>query len=614
MLHRLKLAIIALFATALVACGGSDNKAVSENVNGTPPTFNVAEIVRDSQSLSTLYTAVQSAGLGSTLADESSTFTVFAPTNAAFEALGEDTINALLADIDALSNILLYHVVAGSEINSTAAVGAAGSTVEMANGQSVGVSTMSGSVYINNAMVTVVDVEASNGVIHVIDTVLLPPAMPDPDTSMMTLTELAIGDPNFSTLVTALQAAGLADTLADTDGTFTVFAPTNEAFAKIPDRLLTAILADTELLTQILLQHVIVGAAVDSPTAFSLNGAQATMANEAMLDIALMDRMLTIGGATITEVDTYASNGIAHVIDTVIVGDLELPEVTYNIAEIVTMSADHNTLQAALEATGLDAALDDDTATFTLFAPTDAAFAAVGEETINALLADTDTLSDILLYHAVGADIDSTAAVAAAGTTVEMANGDSVGISVVDGAVFINNAMVTVVDIEAANGVVHVIDAVLMPPADPDPDTQALSIAALAASDENFSTLVAALTAADLVDTLADETATFTVFAPTNDAFAAIPSDTLDAILADTDTLTAILLQHVIAGAAVDSPTAYSLNGMQATMASDAMLDIAVTSGMLTIGGANITVTDIYASNGIVHVIDAVIVGDVTLP
>ena len=614
MLYRLKMATIALFATALVACGGSDNKAVSEIVNGTPPTFNVAEIVRDSTTLSTLYTAVQSAGLGSTLADESATFTVFAPTNAAFEALGEDTINALLADTDTLSDILLYHVVAGSEINSTAAVGAAGTTVEMANGQSVGVSTMNGSVYINNAMVTVVDVEASNGVVHVIDTVLLPPAMPDPDTSMMTLTELAIGDPDFSTLVTALQATGLADTLADADGTFTVFAPTNDAFAKIPDRLLTAILADTELLTQILLQHVIVGAAVDSPTAYSLNGTQATMANDAMLDIALMDRMLTIGGATITDVDTYASNGIAHVIDTVIVGDLALPEVTYNITEIVEMSADHNTLQAALEATGLDAALDDDTATFTLFAPTDAAFAAVGEETINALLADTDTLSDILLYHAVGAEIDSTAAVAAAGTTVEMANGDSVGVSVVDGAVYINNAMVTVVDIEAVNGVVHVIDTVLMPPADPDPDTVALSIAELAVADENFSTLVAALTAADLVDTLADETATFTVFAPTNDAFAAIPSDTLDAILADTDTLTAILLQHVIAGAAVDSPTAYSLNGMQATMASDAMLDIAVVDGMLTIGGANITVTDIYASNGIVHVIDAVIVGDVTLP
>ncbi|HSG63192.1 MAG TPA: fasciclin domain-containing protein [Pseudomonadales bacterium] len=613
MLRGLKSATVALFATALVACGG-DNKAVSTIAEPTPVSFNVAEIVRDSAQLSTLYTAVQSAGLDSTLADESSTFTVFAPTNAAFDALGEDTINALLADTETLTDILLYHVVAGSEINAGAAMSAAGTTVEMANGDAVGVSAMGSRVYINNAMVTVVDVEASNGVVHVIDTVLIPPADPDPATVDLTITELAINDPDFSTLVTALQAAGLADTLANAEGTFTVFAPTNEAFAKIPERLLTAILADTELLTQLLLQHVIVGAAVDSPTAYSLIGAQATMANDAMLDIALEDRMLTIGGATITDVDTYAANGIAHVIDTVIIGDLVLPEVTYNINEIVAMSDDHNTLQAALEATGLDAALDDDSATFTLFAPTDAAFAAVGEETINALLADTDALTDILLYHAIAAEIDSSAAIAAAGTTVAMVNGDSVGISVVEGKVYINNAMVTVVDIEAVNGVVHVIDMVLMPPAEPDAETMAMNIAEIAVASEGFSTLVAALTAANLVDTLADETATFTVFAPTDAAFAAIPSDTLNAILADADTLSAILLQHVIAGAAVDAVTAYSLNGNQAEMASGAMLDIAISEGQLTIGGAKVTTTDIYAANGIIHVIDAVIVGDVTLP
>src|SRR5210317_1007519 len=352
MFNKLRIFTVSLFATALVACGGSDNKAVSTIAEPQPVSFNVAEIVRDSADLSTLYTAVQSAGLDSTLANAGSTFTVFAPTNAAFDALGAETINTLLADTDTLTDILLYQVVAGSEINSAGALAAAGTTVEMANGKNVGVSTSGGSVYINNAMVTVVDVEASNGVVHVIDTVLIPPAAPSEDTVNSSITELAIADANFSTLVTALSAAGLADTLADAEGSFTVFAPTNDAFAKIPDRLLTAILADTELLTQILLQHVIIGAEVDSPTAFSLNGSQATMANEAMLDISLNDGQLSIGGSTITNTDIYASNGIVHVIDSVIVGDLALPEVTYNINEIVAMSDDHNTLQAALEATG----------------------------------------------------------------------------------------------------------------------------------------------------------------------------------------------------------------------------------------------------------------------
>lgn len=324
MLRGLKSATVALFATALVACGG-DNKAVSTIAEPTPVSFNVAEIVRDSAQLSTLYTAVQSAGLDSTLADESSTFTVFAPTNAAFDALGEDTINALLADTETLTDILLYHVVAGSEINAGAAMSAAGTTVEMANGDAVGVSAMGSRVYINNAMVTVVDVEASNGVVHVIDTVLIPPADPDPATVDLTITELAINDPDFSTLVTALQAAGLADTLANAEGTFTVFAPTDAAFAAIPSDTLNAILADADTLSAILLQHVIAGAAVDAVTAYSLNGNQAEMASGAMLDIAISEGQLTIGGATVTTTDIYAANGIIHVIDAVIVGDVTLP-------------------------------------------------------------------------------------------------------------------------------------------------------------------------------------------------------------------------------------------------------------------------------------------------
>lgn len=323
MQYRIKSFIVVIIASLMVACG-SDNKAVPTIAETQPVSYNLAEIVRDSAHLSTLFAAVQAAGLDSALADESATYTVFAPTNEAFAVLGEDTINTLLADTDTLTDILLYHVVA-SEINSGAAVAAAGSTVETANGKAIGVSVMAGSVYINNAKVTVVDVEANNGVLHVIDAVLMPPADPDPATSVLTIAEIAASDANFSTLVTALSAANLVDTLADETATFTVFAPTNDAFAAIPSDTLNAIIADTDTLTAILLQHVIAGAGVDAVTAYSLNGQAAEMASGAMLDIALVDRQLTIGGATITATDIYASNGIIHVIDAVIVGDVTLP-------------------------------------------------------------------------------------------------------------------------------------------------------------------------------------------------------------------------------------------------------------------------------------------------
>ncbi|MDJ0877231.1 MAG: fasciclin domain-containing protein, partial [Halieaceae bacterium] len=103
-------------------------------------------------------------------------FTVFAPNDDAFAKLGTDTINDLLADTDTLSDILLYHVIVGQEVESAAAVALAGSMVEMANGDSVTLSVTSGTLFVNDSRVIAIDVVANNGIAHVIDTVLIPPA------------------------------------------------------------------------------------------------------------------------------------------------------------------------------------------------------------------------------------------------------------------------------------------------------------------------------------------------------------------------------------------------------------------------------------------------------
>ena len=284
---------------------------------------------------------------------------------------------------------------------------------------------------------------------------------------------------------------------------------------------------------------------------------------------------------------------------------VETPE-PLNIVETAVAAGSFNTLVAALQATGLDATLADESATFTVFAPTDDAFALLGEDTINALLADTDTLSDILLYHVIsGSNIDSGAAVASAGSTVNMANGDAVGLSYVDSTLKINLSNVTTADIETANGTIHVIDAVLMPPVEAGEPVNNIVETAIAAG--SFTNLVAALQAAGLDDTLADESATFTVFAPTDAAFEAIGTENLNALLADTDALTEVLLLHVIADAAVNSITAYSLNGGAASTAGGTDVDINIVEGQLQFGGANVVTTDIYTTNGIIHVIDTVI-------
>src|SRR5690606_27208246 len=124
------LAILAL-SFGLAACGSSSN-----DDNPPPPStpMSIVDVAVDNGNFTTLVAALQATGLDDVLDDMDSTFTVFAPTDGAFALLGQDTIDALLADTDTLSDILLYHVISGAEVDSSAAIASAGSTVEMANG------------------------------------------------------------------------------------------------------------------------------------------------------------------------------------------------------------------------------------------------------------------------------------------------------------------------------------------------------------------------------------------------------------------------------------------------------------------------------------------------
>ncbi len=318
---KLKLFSLGIIVLFLSACGGDSNDSDSMEEEASLGT--ITEIAANNSDFSTLVTALQATGLDAALDDEAETYTVFAPTNAAFEALGADTINALLADTDTLSDILLYHVVAGAEADSTAAVASAGSTVEMANGDLAALALSGSDLYVNLSLVISTDIEADNGIIHVIDSVMIPPNEVGQPTE--NIVETAVNAGTFNTLVTALQTAGLDSVLADENETFTVFAPTDAAFSMIPSATLNALLADTDALSAVLLQHVISGAQVNSVTAFTLSGTDAETASGALIDIMIDDGDLYVGGAKVETFDIYTTNGVIHVIDTVIVGDLMLP-------------------------------------------------------------------------------------------------------------------------------------------------------------------------------------------------------------------------------------------------------------------------------------------------
>ena len=172
--------------------------------------------------------------------------------------------------------------------------------------------------------------------------------------------------------------------------------------------------------------------------------------------------------------------------------------------------------------------------------------------------------------------------------------------------------MVTTADILTANGVIHVIDTVILPPSMiAAEEEQAMmeetpDIVDIAVNDGRFTTLVTALQAAGLVDTLKGE-GPFTVFAPTDEAFAALPEGTLESLLADIPALTDVLLYHVVPGK-VMATDVVNLDSADTVLGQP--VSISTADGNVTVDGANVIITDIEGKNGVIHVIDAVIIPD----
>ena len=418
-----------------------------------------------------------------------------------------------------------------------------------------------------------------------------------------TIVEIAVEDGRFTTLVAAVQAAGLVDTL-NSDGPFTVFAPTDDAFAALPDGTVESLLEDPEGdLTQILLYHV-VGADVMAADVVELDSAVTVQGEE--ISIEVVDGSVILNGAVeVIITDIEASNGVIHVIDGVLLPPSLTAEELPSIAEIAASDENFSTLVAALDAAGLVDVLAGE-GEFTVFAPTNDAFNALPEGTVEALLEDPEgDLTQILLYHVVEGIAVAQAVIGL--DSVDTLQGDAISIEIVGDSVILNGEVeVIITDIEASNGVIHVIDGVLLPPTLMPEAEELQTIAEIAAADENFSTLVAALDAAGLVETFAGE-GEFTVFAPTNEAFDALPDGTLEALLEDPEgDLTNILLYHVVEGAVL-AETVITLDAATTLLGEDVTITVTEDGRVLLNDGVEVIITDIIASNGVIHVIDAVL-------
>ncbi len=237
---------------------------------------------------------------------------------------------------------------------------------------------------------------------------------------------------------------------------------------------------------------------------------------------------------------------------------------------------------------------------FTVFAPTDAAFANVPKATLDALAADPAKLKAVLLYPVVPGRI--TAADVVKLTSAKTAEGRSLGIKVSNGSVFVDGAQVTTPDVEASNGVIHVIDSVLIPqeamPAAPK------TIVQTAVAAGSFKTLASLLKKAGLVGTLQGK-GPFTVFAPTDAAFAKVPKATLAALAKNKAKLRSVLLYHVVKG---NVPAAKVVMLRSAKTLNGKAVSIRANGGNVFVAGARVTTADVRASNGVIHVVNKVLI------
>ncbi len=400
-----------------------------------------------------------------------------------------------------------------------------------------------------------------------------------------TLVDVAVEDGRFTTLVEALQATGL-DAALEGEGPFTVFAPTDDAFALLPEGLLEGL--DTDTLAAVLSYHVVEG---EVPAATAVTLTEATTLEGSTIALGLAGDDLYLNGLTlVTITDIEADNGIIHVIDSVLIPG-EFPG---TIVDVLTSYPRLSTLAGAATPAAVEALSADGR---TLFAPVNSAFEGVELPT---------DLDPVLLYHALAEEAASSVVVDSA--TLRTANGAFLAVRDLDGAVALDdsrkNTNIIYTDIETQNGVIHLIDDVLVPPGD---------IAEVAVRS-GFTTLADLVNDAGLLSALQGE-GPLTVFAPTNDAFAALPADAdLSSVLSD------ILLHHVIEGAVDSNAVVAAIEAgttpTTLTSAADNVLQLAAPDGSVVINGlVTVSAVDVPAANGIIHVVDSIILpSDIAFP
>ena len=407
-----------------------------------------------------------------------------------------------------------------------------------------------------------------------------------------TVFDVIAASESHTTLETALITAGL-DVALNGNGPFTVFAPSNDAFANIPAADLENLLDNAAQLNAVLLHHVH-GGDLSAQEVIAMDGMSIETLNNDQLMVTLNGSTVMIDMATVTATNLIADNGTVHVIDMVL-----MPETLTTVFDVIANSENHTQLENAILTTELDDALNG-VGPLTVFAPSDDVFDELTEVALQALLNNTELLSSILLHHVHSGELMAADILTMDGMTISTLNDDELTVSISGQTVKIDMATVTTPDLTAINGVVHVIDMILMPEID-----TTITVMDIVENSPIHANLKTAIYAAELDDDLRTD-GPFTVFAPTDSAFNNLPAGFVDNLIEnDIPTLTSILLHHVHNDEAMEEDL---FDGMMVPTMNNDSLSVSIDGTTVMVDMATVIVADIPADNGVVHVIDMVLV------
>lgn len=414
------------------------------------------------------------------------------------------------------------------------------------------------------------------------------PVSDPPVESDLNIVETAAEAGNFTILLEAATDLGLAEFLSDEE--LTVFAPTDAAFEALPDGVLESL--TPQQLETILTFHLLEGTVLSE--AISEQQDAVSFLGERLLLQRSGSAVTVNGSAQVTGADIVASNGVIHAVDEVLIpAEIRAELGLSNIIDVARGADGFDIVLGAIDDTGLTTTLKY-LGPFTVFPPNDEAFENLGLDVVESLSAEQ--LTEILSYHVLAATVLSTDL--GSEQAVESLTGEDLFITTDNGSVTINGtANVVLANVEAANGVIHAVDTVLLPDAYG-------TVVDNAVKRYDLSTLVELVIAQDLAGVLADTDSEFTVFAPTNEAFDAI-SDIVAGL--DDEQVTNTLLYHVLGDAVASGNLQASQN--VATLNDGEEILVEVSNGTVTINGeAVVQIADVTGTNGIIHIIDSVLI------